>query len=83
MWLRDALPQDVPYTRVITYGYDTSLCGSKSVQGIDDLARSMVKKLEAIRQLGPHRKPIVFLAHSLGGIVLKRALTFMARSGGC
>jgi len=81
MWLRDGLPQDVPHTRVITYGYDTTLCGSKSAQGIDDLARSMVKKLEAIRQLGPRCKPIVFLAHSLGGIVLKRAITLMAKSG--
>jgi hypothetical protein len=81
MWLRDSLPQDIPQIRVITYGYDTGLFASKSVQGIDDLARSMIKKLEAIRQLGRHRKPIVFIAHSLGGIVLKRALTLMANSG--
>jgi hypothetical protein len=54
---------------------------AKSVQGIDELTRSMIKKLEAVRQLGRHRKPIVFIAHSLGGIVLKRALTLMANSG--
>jgi hypothetical protein len=81
MWLRDGLPQDIPQIRVITYGYDTCLFASKSVQGIDDLARSMIKKLEAIRRLGRHRKPIIFIAHSLGGIVLKRALTLMANSG--
>lgn len=81
MWLRDGLPQDIPQIRVITYGYDTGLFGSKSVQSVDDLARSMIKKLEAIRQLGRHRKPIVFIAHSLGGIVLKRALTLMANKG--
>jgi hypothetical protein len=80
MWLRDRLPQDLPQLRVMTYGYDTSLFGSKSVQDIDDLARSMVKKLEGIRQLGRHRKLMIFIAHSLGGIVLKRALTLMANS---
>lgn len=80
MWLRDRLPQDLPQLRVVTYGYDTSLFGSKSVQDIDDLARSMVKKLESIRQLGRHRKPMIFIAHSLGGIVLKRALMLMANS---
>jgi hypothetical protein len=81
MWLRDQLPQDVSCLRVLTYGYDTKLIDSESFQTIDDIALFFITKLSFIRPVGHTGKPIIFLAHSLGGIVLKRALLYLAGAG--
>jgi hypothetical protein len=81
MWLRDKLPEDVPGFRQIIYGYDTTLIGDESFQIIDDIALSLIAKLRSIGRTSIAAKPLIFFAHSLGGIVLKRALVTLA--GGC
>jgi len=80
MWLRDQLPKELQRVRSIIYGYDTRLVMSESFQTIDDLALSFIQRLESIGQSLISAKPLVFLAHSLGGIVLKQALVKMANS---
>jgi hypothetical protein len=79
MWIRDALPSQG--IRFILYGYDTALVGSKSFQGIDDLAISLINTLKAGGWGSIGSKPLLFLAHSLGGVVLKQALVMLAGSG--
>jgi hypothetical protein len=79
MWLRDQLPRDKPNCRSIIYGYDTRLVGSQSFQTIDDLALSFASKLRSINR-DETPVPLVLFAHSLGGIVLKRAMALMANS---
>ena len=81
MWLRDFLPRDLPIIRTIIYGYDTALLDSDSFQTVDDIAISFIVKLRSIGQSSRSAKPLIFLAHSLGGIVLKRALVMLANSG--
>lgn len=81
MWLRDLLPKDLPSIRSIIYGYDTTLLTSESFQTVDDIALSLIVKLRSIGRSSPSAKPSIFLAHSLGGIVLKRALVLLANSG--
>ena len=82
MWLCDSLPNDLPNTRIMLYGYDTEVAGSHSFQKLEDLAstlRSTLQTLvpeEEVRQRYRIR-PIVFVAHSLGGLVFKEALTQM------
>ena len=71
MWLRDKLPRDVPRCRHIIYGYNTSLKNSGSFQTIEDLAISFIERLRAIRGSSAATLPLIFFAHSLGGIVLK------------
>lgn len=80
MWLRDQLPKDLRRVRSIIYGYDTRLIMNESFQSIDDLAFSFIQRLGSIGQSLFSAKPLVFLAHSLGGIILKRALVEMANS---
>lgn len=80
MWLRDSLPIDAPSIRVIIYGYDTTLTQNESFQTVQDIAISFVSRMVASGWSNVSAKPITFLAHSLGGIVLKHALLEMANS---
>lgn len=74
MWLRDALPKTFPFTRVLLYGYKTELQNSNSFQRIPDIARTLVTFLECLSRSSERQRPMVFIAHSLGGIVLQEAL---------
>jgi alpha-beta hydrolase superfamily lysophospholipase len=77
MWIRDDLAKHARGTRAIIYGYDTKLDGSSSFQNINDLAKQLIDQLHAYRQPAS-KAPIVFLAHSLGGLVVKQALRTLA-----
>lgn len=81
MWLRDQLPFDFPRMRVMLYGYDTKLAHSQSFQNIEDLARAFIALLRSIGAAEQSARPLVLLAHSLGGLVVKRALIYLAGSG--
>lgn len=70
MWLRDALPLDIPNARILIYGYDTDLAEVSSFQNFSDLAKTFEIDVQSIRQINPKR-PIVFFGHSLGGLVIK------------
>lgn len=82
-WPRDLVPIDVPNARVLTYGYDTSPthCGGYSMgkSTVQDIAWEFLIGLEAARRFQSLR-PLIFVAHSFGGIVVMEALR---RSSGC
>jgi hypothetical protein len=82
VWLRDRLPRDMPGIRPIIYGYDTQLVKSESVQTIDNLASSFIARLRSIGRESLYAQPLIVIAHSLGGILLRSALIQMANSGG-
>jgi hypothetical protein len=82
MWLRDTLPFDLtshltsdsagrPMARVMTYGYESTVAESRSIQNLEDLATSFHTSLLPLAA-GPKNKPIIFVAHSLGGLVVKQ-----------
>jgi hypothetical protein len=81
VWLRDRLPKDRPSIRPIIYGYDTQLVKSESVQTINDLASSFIASLKSVGRVSLSSKPLIIMAHSLGGIILRCALTQMAGNG--
>lgn len=73
-WLRDLLPRRIPNARIMSWGYDanTHSLSPTSVQYIHDHATTLVSDLVLERRLShTERRPIIFLAHSLGGIVVK------------
>jgi ankyrin repeat protein len=75
-WPRDLLPSAVPRARILTYGYDTRIrCGlePKNNNTVNDIGRNFLVALEAERRPSPTR-PVVFICHSLGGIVVKEML---------
>lgn len=75
MWLRDTLPRNLPHSKIWTYGYDSAVAWSGSVSGIQDFARDLLERLLGV-QTAPSQpeRPQIFICHSLGGIVIKRAL---------
>lgn len=81
MWIRDDLPLRFPGARFMLYGYDTTLVDSKSFQTIFDLANALAQTLKGIGWSSPAAKDVIFLAHSLGGVVLKKAITILAGGG--
>lgn len=82
MWLRDALPYNLPGARILTYGFDTRLAGSQSFQNLEDAALIFRRSLGVALGNRPPDRPLIFLAHSLGGLVLKQALIQMASGDG-
>ncbi|RWA04471.1 hypothetical protein EKO27_g10640 [Xylaria grammica] len=74
MWIRDDLPRLLPDARPIIYGYDTTLQDRNSFQLVGDLSLELIHQLSAHGWSSVGCKPLVFLAHSLGGIVLKQAI---------
>jgi hypothetical protein len=78
MWIRDALARDIPGLRVFLYGYETTLKGSNSFESILDLSIAFINHLKASAWAKPTKKPLLLLAHSLGGIIAKEALTTLA-----
>ncbi|KAK0614544.1 Alpha/Beta hydrolase protein [Immersiella caudata] len=86
-WLRDLLPDVLPHARILSYGYDSRTYASSSIsdQFIYDHAKALVAELAAFREYTNTRsRPIIFVAHSLGGLVVKSALIHSdsARPGG-
>ena len=70
------LPTEVPSARIMTFGYESAWAFSNSVSGIRDKALDLLNRLSAKRNDDTYRRPIVFICHSLGGIVVKKALIF-------
>lgn len=82
-WSRDLVPSTVPNARILTYGYDTRIghvAGSYiNKDTLCDIAWNLLVALEGVRRNDPSR-PILFIVHSLGGIVVKKMLR---RAGAC
>ena len=74
LWLRDLLPAKIPTARIMTFGYESTIAFSKSVAHIEDKALDLLNRLSAQRDENTDRRPIVFICHSLGGILVKKAL---------
>ncbi|KAL8952477.1 MAG: hypothetical protein Q9222_001618 [Ikaeria aurantiellina] len=83
-WLadKDMLPKNMNNARILSFGYDasvTALLGRTSSDTILQHAHTLVAELVADRQLeGAMSRPIIFVCHSLGGIIVKRALAYSA-----
>ncbi|CEI63236.1 unnamed protein product [Fusarium venenatum] len=74
-WLKDMLPERIPNARIMSFGYNTNVQFSKSTAGISDFVEGLLSDLMSCRTSHQEKtRPIIFICHSLGGIVFKQAL---------
>lgn len=87
MWLRDALPRDLPQARIFICGLDVDSVNSKSWGNITDLGtefRDMINQLRPSKIVSGDKpqlscsntpqgppRPLVLIGHSLGGLIVK------------
>ncbi|KXX73725.1 Protein SERAC1 [Madurella mycetomatis] len=73
-WLRDLLPGKLPHARIMTFQYDAKIMGNENPYGVVDNAEKLLRDVRDHREEDP-RRPIVFIGHSLGGIIIKSAIS--------
>lgn len=75
-WLRDALSgsRTTMMVRVMSYAYNAKVKYSKSTADIFDFADQLLESVLAKRESEAEQtRPLVFICHSLGGIIFKQA----------
>ena len=80
LWLRDLFLPQAPFSRVLLYDYDRRYLlqpGNGDADPLLSLATNFVAELVAVRATDQaYRRPIVFVCHGFGGLLLKRALAW-------
>ncbi|XP_011352205.1 protein SERAC1 isoform X2 [Ooceraea biroi] len=84
-WPKDWLPMDIPFLRIIGINYDTSLsmwtpfCPIESTKStIRERSEDLVARLR-MANLG--QRPLVWVGHSMGGLLIKKMLVEEWKTG--
>jgi hypothetical protein len=77
-WLKDMLPQRIPNARIMSFGYNANVQFSKSTADISDFVEGLLSDLVSCRTSQQEKtRPLIFICHSLGGIVFKQVSLFV------
>ncbi|KAK0645816.1 Alpha/Beta hydrolase protein [Cercophora newfieldiana] len=76
VWPETLLPKVLPRARVLSFGYNGDIYHNNSVAGIRGNAGALLSHLRSLRYGVDQARPIVFVAHCLGGLIVKQALCF-------
>ncbi|KAH7130806.1 Alpha/Beta hydrolase protein [Dendryphion nanum] len=82
-WPGALLPEDIPRARIMTFGYDADVVRFWSIASsnrLDDHGKSLAYAVLDQRDddvVG--KRPIIFIAHSLGGLVCEEALNLSSK----
>ncbi|KAI9779305.1 MAG: hypothetical protein M1835_004735 [Candelina submexicana] len=76
-WIRDLLPVDLPQARLLYFNYDSTTYNDAPIKILEDIADELLLAFNehSLRLSQEERKrPVIFLCHSYGGLVVKEAL---------
>ncbi|XP_063911696.1 protein SERAC1 isoform X3 [Zophobas morio] len=82
-WPKDWLAQDCDYLRIIGVNYETNLslwtpiCPDEKVKTLEERSDELIEQLA---QVGVGKRPIVWVTHSMGGLIVKRLLNKASES---
>ncbi|KAI0098132.1 hypothetical protein GGR51DRAFT_577225 [Nemania sp. FL0031] len=82
LWIEDFLPTELPRARIMTFGYSSQIFSvNYLIQRIlYSRSQTLLKDLKHCRQgEGASNRPLIFISHGLGGLVVKSALIFADR----
>ncbi|CAI6044566.1 unnamed protein product, partial [Clonostachys chloroleuca] len=74
LWLRDALPREIPPCRIFLYEYNSTAVYGTSRATFTDKANGLLEFVRIERDGIPKSRPIIFLGHDMGGLLIKQAL---------
>ncbi|KAF4632336.1 hypothetical protein G7Y89_g5797 [Cudoniella acicularis] len=84
MWLRDLLPAHLEDPLTMSFGYTLNCEKGILATSIQDIAVRLLDELHAKRKLDDtaqnQNRPLVFIGHDLGGIIIKQTLLIAAGS---
>ncbi|KAI5817799.1 hypothetical protein BZA77DRAFT_244435 [Pyronema omphalodes] len=80
MWLRDFLPLEFPDIRAFTWGYYSSIRNNESTTSITDISRKFLEDIKQVREQEAVSRPLILIGHSLGGLVVQKALVDASKS---
>ncbi|OTA54878.1 hypothetical protein K449DRAFT_190401 [Hypoxylon sp. EC38] len=76
MWLRDYLPDNFQYCRILLYGYDSKVPGSRSDQSIREIAGTCKNVILDFRKLTKtENRPVIWIGQSMGGLIVQEVLS--------
>ncbi|KAF7556979.1 hypothetical protein G7Z17_g1046 [Cylindrodendrum hubeiense] len=73
LWLRDDLPQHIPNSRIFLYQYNATVIYGQDRDTFVGKASELLEALRVERE-DIESRPIIFLGHSMGGLLIKQAL---------
>lgn len=83
-WPRDLLASSLPPVRILTFGYDAyvfRLQSQISILRIAEHSHDLLNALAGVRNTADEKsRPIIFVAHSLGGLVCKDGIRLAKNS---
>ncbi|CAG7561797.1 unnamed protein product [Fusarium equiseti] len=78
-WLKDAnmLPKIVPTARIMVFNYDSTWMSDAPRTRVELCGEDLIRSMHNLR--GHRDRPVVFVAHSFGGLVVQDGLIFADR----
>ncbi|KAK8043433.1 hypothetical protein PG993_005863 [Apiospora rasikravindrae] len=73
-WPQDFLPEELPQARIMTWGYDSMVVRAFSPTNKGTLFGHAKNLMFSLGRHTVAGRPIIFIAHSLGGIIVKEML---------
>ncbi|KAK1772209.1 hypothetical protein QBC33DRAFT_520561 [Phialemonium atrogriseum] len=85
LWPQTLLPKEIPSARILTYGYDANVVKMwswVSSNNLADHAKNLLSALATCRNTDTEamNRRLIFVAHSLGGLVCQEALVLSSHS---
>lgn len=76
LWLQTILPRYLPGCSVYTYGYPSQILFNKSLASVREFAEGLLTSVRDLQAKNQQKtkcgRPLIFVCHSLGGIVCKQ-----------